>query len=244
MAATISSAALITIAAIFAITQARRPPLWWQPIDPANAALQSDAQQLENWLSSQLTLIRPPAADLRPGEPWRSDIWRFAIDEHDANAWLNINLPKWLAAENGDIAWPDDVAAIRVSFTPGRMNLGAAIDRNDNARFLSASVDVTMADDGSLWMPARGLRLGNMPIPPRIAYAYADSATHIDQRRREPLNQLLRILKGAQAASLQPVIRMDNGRQVRILDIALENQRIVVTCQTELRASSRVSSTP
>jgi hypothetical protein len=241
--ATIACTALLTIGGIVAARLAAQSPPWWTDLDPRDQVTIETARDLEHGFGNQLTLIRPAAADLDPQEPWRSDIWQVALEAPHANAWLNINLPRWMASDPKMPQWPDRLVSLRTHFESGLIHVGAALDRGSSLRFLTASVAPEIRDDGSLWLPAHGIHIGALPIPPAVVLRH--TASNADQYIPSSIDEqgrtMLRVFQGLEPVALEPVIRLDDGRQVRLLKIEPRAGRLILTCRTELRTNSRAA---
>lgn len=230
--------ALLTIVGIGAYLLARATPAWWRTVDRENPVSIQSAQDLQNALGTQFTAVRPAATDLRPDEPWRSDIWRFALEVDDANAWLNINLPQWIESDPDLPAWPDAIESIQVAFRRGLFFVGVQLDRGDGlSQYLAAAIHPEIRANGSLWIPADRIYIGRLPIPPDTVLAQAQA--RVDRILPDELTEngraLLSVFRGENPLAQQPVIRLGDGRQVRLLDIQSWQQKLIVSCQTERR---------
>lgn len=241
MALTIIAAGALTIAGLVAASRVNQSPQWWGTLDPLDPRAISQARDLEHAFGNQLTLIRPQAENLAATDSWRSDVWQVAIDAQHANAWLNVNLRKWMASDPDMPQWPDRLLALRVHFDQGRIHVGIALRRDEEQRYLSASVSPHIRPDGSMWLPAHAIHIGTLPIPRGavLSHAQANADQYIPVSLEDQGRALLRVFQGLEPISLDPVIRLDDGRQVRLLNIEPRNGRLILTCWTELRDDAR-----
>ncbi len=239
--------AILTVTATFGYLLARATPAWWRTVDPDSPKSIETADLLQNALGNQFTAVRPAAADLKPGEPWRSEPWRFALEVDDANAWLNTSLPRWIDSDPDMPPWPKDILSIQVAFRHGLIFVGIELDRGDDQRqYLAAAVRPELRDDGSLWIPADTILIGRLPIPPEVVLAQAQARVDniLPEELTERGRELLRVFRGQKPLAKNPVIRLGDGRQVRVLDITPRNRRLIITCQTELRDKASAELTP
>jgi hypothetical protein len=236
--------ALLTVAGVFGYVLARSAPAWWRTVDRDDPGTGRTAEMLQNALGNQFTAVRAPAADLAPGEAWRSEVWRFAVEVDDANAWLNTSLRDWIKSDPDMPAWPEDIGSVQIAFGRGLIFVGVEVIRaGGSPQYLAAAVRPSVHDDGSLWVPADRVLIGRLPIPPEVVLSQAQS--RVDRILPEELTErgqtLLRVFGGTRALAESPVISLGDGRQVRILDIAARNRRLIVSCRTELRDGERAS---
>lgn len=245
--AALVAAALLTVGGVFGYVLARSAPAWWRTVEQGDPAAGRTADLLQNALGNQFTAVRPTAGDLQPDERWRSEVWRFAVEVDDANAWLNTSLRDWIKSDPDMPAWPEDIGSIQVAFRRGLVFLGVEVRRADgSAQYLAAAVRPRLREDGSLWLPADTVLIGRLPIPPEVVLSQAQA--RVDNILPEDLTErgrmLLRVFEGTEPLAPSPVIRLGDGRQVRILDIRVRDQRLIVSCQTEQRDDPRAEREP
>lgn len=239
--------AVLTVAVVFAYLLIRSAPAWWRTVDPQSPTSSEAGELLQNALGNQFTAVRPAAADLQPGERWRSEVWRFAVEVDDANAWLNTSLPNWIKSDPDMPAWPDDIGSIQVAFRNGLMYVGVELLRGDGApQYLAAAVRPVMHEDGSLWIPADTVLVGRLPIPPEVVLSQARARVHniLPEELTERGRALLRVFEGKEPLAESPVVRLGDGRQVRVLDIQPRDHRLIVSCQTEQSEEPRATNDP
>jgi len=232
--------AVLTGVVLIGYVLSQSAPAWWRTIDTDDPALVVAADELEQAVGRQLTLVRPPAERLLPGQGWQSSAWTTFISVDDANAWLNVNLPEWLASDPDMPDWPESIETLQVRFVRDRIDVGVSIRHGREVRYVSASVEPRMGEDGSLWLPATSIHIGRLPLPAGVMLAKADGRLEalIPAELHDKAQTLLRMFRGIEPVP-NPVIRLGDGRQVRLLEILPRRQKLIVTCRTELSGASR-----
>lgn len=232
--------AALSLSVLGAFVLSRSAPAWWRTIDASNPTTIGLADDLEQAVGRQLTLVRSTAEDLRDAEHWRSEDWTTAIPVDDANAWLNANLPNWLESDPDLPNWPDDIHTLQARFTRGVIQIGVAIEHRDRTLYLSASVRPCMDDAGALWLHATSVQIGRLPIPASIMLGHADESLEqlVPPELTDKVHTLVRLFQGVDPVP-NPVIRLGDGRQVRLLEIVPQNRRLIVTCRTESSTTAR-----
>ncbi|KAA0212643.1 MAG: hypothetical protein DYG94_14495 [Leptolyngbya sp. PLA3] len=242
LAGTLTLVGALSIVGVTAFVLSRTAPAWWEPVDVESPATARRADDLERAVGHQLTLVRDPAESLLPVESWRSDDWTTSIQAEDANAWLNTNLRDWLASDPKLPNWPELVDSLRVRFGDGLIQVGVMVERGDRARYLSATIRPHVDVDGSLWLEATSVSIGRLGIPAAVMLDRAgDGLAELVPPELEPQTRsMLRLFRGAEPVP-HPVIRLGDGRQVRLLEIVPRNGKLVVTCRTEVDDSDQAS---
>jgi len=247
------AALILIITAVFAgIMLARTPPSWWRIIDANSKPVQEAAQRVENGAATQLTRIRksdPGGA----GNPADSKPWTIKLTAADANAWLAARLRPWLESQEGAaFRWPADLDRVQVDFDAGRINLGASVRSpgRSGPEIFTASLLPEFRSDGGLWLPAQSVSIGRLSMPvswmisdstlkkaaaattaaaPKAAPqpAVPDSVTSLPQTR-----DLLAALADQRPMMQSPIIKIGDGRRVRILKLDPRDGALYITCQT------------
>lgn len=217
----------------------KRDPSWWRPAISSDRTI---AKAVESGAMQQFTAVRPGRAvpNARAGEVWwRSEPWKVSLRADDANAWLNARLPEWLANRRPPVAWPAEVVQLQAEFREGIIYLGVRLRQGGATRVVSAAVEPTIAADGSLWVPARRIAVGAMPIPPSWIL---DSVRDASQEAFPP--ELARLpetratfdaFAGRRPIVLDASLRLEGGRRVKLLRIESRDGRLELTCRTESR---------
>ena len=222
-------------------------PAWWRRTDPSAARTIERAMMLENAIASHLSLRRDSASDLvytatgEVPEGWRSDPWSVALKSEDANAWLNVRLPVWLAGENEHFEWPEEVTDLQVHFDAPHVRLGAKVRVRGTEQFLSATLTPELREDGSLWVKADWVHLGRLPIP--ASWVLGEAESRVDEIIPDELRSLpqaqsfFRVMAGEEPVAERPVVRLPDRRLVRLLRLEADRGWVEITCQTELRST-------
>jgi hypothetical protein len=244
----LSLAVAITACLLFASSLARTAPSWWRRYT-LDDDLRSHATRVENAAVSQLTRARPadpawsPAQD---GEPWRSERWSIAIREEDANAWLTGRLRNWIAGDDALDVWPEGLDQPQVRFENGAMRLGAKLTFQKGERVVSAAIRPEFREDGSLWVRTDWVHIGRLPLPagPMLAHANSTIRDELPEGIGESVSEdaeaagFFEMLRGDAPLSMNPTLRLDDGRAVRLLDLRLKEGRIEIDCQTIARRTA------
>lgn len=225
----------VTLALLVGFSLARAAPSWWRQYT-LDDKLRARATSVENAAVSMLSKTRPTDPSLQPGDPWKSAPWSIAIRDDDASAWLTARLGNWLASDQGFKDWPEGLGRPQIKFENGQLRLGAMLRFEKGNRVLSAAIEPEFRDDGSLWLRTDWIHIGRLPLPAGPMLARAQSA--IDQRMpgdladNEHAVSLFKILRGDAPLAQHPVLRIDEGRAVRLLALRLLDGHIELDCQT------------
>lgn len=211
---------------------ARSTPGWWTDPPGTEAQVEQAAQELRNGVINQVHLARESADDLRPGEPWRSDEWRVALKGDDVNAWLEEELPRWLANQDRAGQWPAEVKDVRVAFEPGLAVIGARVNLEGVSTVVSMGVEPRLSESGELWIKARWVRLGRLPAP--VAWVGARLRPWLEQAGAAGSGgQVLDVLEGQAPVLKDAALRLEDGRRVRLMDLEARPGELWVTARTE-----------
>lgn len=209
-------------------------PGWWAAAAPANPGAQSDAAtRLENAFASEASKPRAPDPDAPAG----SLPWAVLIRTEDLAAWLSAKLPRWLAGRDGPGAGADDPAAVRMIETrvlcePGVLTLGARVRAAGVERVLWVRCTPVIRED-ALWLNAADVSIGRLPAP---ASWVLDAADARPSPARDAKPDLAEALAGRAPLLASPGLRLHDHRRVRLLEIRIEPEGVVLTCATEAPA--------
>lgn len=249
--------ALVSAGALIALALAQENPRWWTSVNPDDPHTVELAEAVENGLTSALTRVRPAPAS-RAGTAGANDAaWSVFITNEQANAWLNVRLKRWLAdqTEQGviDFKWPREVGQVQVCFEDGRIHVGARVERpgagseaRPRPQTLGASLRVGFGSDGSLWLTAERIEIGRLPVPASWVLGSARSRgasagekkvgeVSEDLARLPQTQKVIEAFRGERPVISRPVIKLADGRRVRLLAIEPKDGRLVITAQTEVR---------
>jgi hypothetical protein len=214
----------------------RSSPRWWRTIireDPATISL---ARQVENALINRVNEHRPLPPKVA-GQPWRSEPWTIRIDATEANAWLNVRLPMWLANQQEKFHWPRNMSDLQVDFSTRQITVGARVRSGDRHQVLTATLEPRLAKTGELWLQANTVNLGRLAIPASwvLERAKTGAADYVptDLRKLEETQRLFRAFEGLEPIANNSLFRLDD-RKVRILEIHTSEGVLEITCQTEM----------
>lgn len=238
---------LVALAGIFVLLAApafwlaNARPTWWPTAPPDLAAATLRARSLENGLVTLLTEVRPINRATGLSAPWS-----VAMHADDATAWLVARLPQWAAQQQHLGVWPAQIAETRAWFGPDALWLGARLRTNGTDQFIAARLEPEIRADNALWLPARSISIGRLPLPAAIMFSRAGTgpgfaADMLGTDRQVPpaLWQRPEALHATRAiASLEPLladpsIDLHDGRRVRLLSVRVEQGRLLLVCRTE-----------
>lgn len=231
---------------LIALGLAGARPGWWRDIDPRNEQIAAAALRVENGAATQLTQIRRAADSNQISDPWT-----VRISSADANAWLAARLRPWLESQSAEFTWPPELRAVEVRFDGGRIDVGASVgDRTVAAspvRVITASLRPEFRSSGELWLPAASTSVGRLSVPSswmlsRAAPAARRAGTKAlpDSLQSMPeLRDIMSALSGERPMMRTPVIRIGDGRRVRLLKLEPRDDALYITCQTLPRETTR-----
>lgn len=213
----------------------QRPP-WWANLTRRAGELNDQAERIENIVTTELH--RADRAE-QSGETYTSTPWTLRLSDAEANAWLNTRLPRWAENRLENFRWPTEIAELQVSFAPGSIRVGGALRSLD--RIISAGLTPSVREDGSVWLASRWMHVGRLPVPAtwvlgRLQHAQAGAQTKgqpPSHAHGDALAQIALTLAGDRPVLREPIVRLADGRRVRILSIELGEGTLTLTCQTE-----------
>lgn len=224
----------------------RATPAWWTRAEQASsievggvpADWPARAAEVENAVVAQLSLVRP--GRWHADGVWRSEPWSVSISEADASAWLATRLPRWVKNREGDSAWPPQVAQVRVAFTSDRIIAGAMLRNGGNAsQIMGVEVHPYVDSVGALRVPATKVRIGRVALPAAWLFgaitSRADDFIPKEVLETPTARAVSDALRGEAVLTRNAVIRLDDGRRVRVLNMSPQDGRMDLTFQTERR---------
>lgn len=229
--------AAVTVCVVIGLFLIRSSPGWWNPASADDPATRTAAEGVENGVVNQLHAWRK-ADPASTKDAYRSEAWTVSLQATDANAWLAVALPKWLANQQRPVKLPPELSELQVAFASDVVRIGARLEYDGSHHMLSASVRPEIREDGSLWLRATWVRLGRMPMP---ASWLLDQA--MDPRgelsgsvmKSAEARAVARVLAGLDPAAKVPEIRLADGRRVRLLKVEPRDGQLWLTCRTEGR---------
>ena len=231
-----------------ALALTRAAPAWWRTVlreDPATVRL---AEKTENaFINIAHDFDRFPLAE-SPDGVWRSDAFTLEVTAAEVNAWMNVRLPKWLANQKDEFHWPPELSDVQVEFHDDRITLGARVRAGERHQVLTATLRPRLEADGRLFLPAQSVNLGRLSIPASwVLDPIRDSAESYipEQVRRLPETDLLFGAFGGEGPLLErAVVRLGDGRRVRVLKVQPRDGKLQILCQTERDPSTATAQTP
>ena len=231
------TAAAISVLALAGWTLSRAAPTWWRQINRADASITERAELIEQDAANRLYRIRPAAPGAPADEAYRSSEWSVALSDDDASAWLTSRLPKWLAGQEDLPTWPSDFSQLQVRFEGGLVRVGIRHSGEGDPRVYSAAFTPRIDDDGAIWLDTDSVKIGRLPVP--SGWIIADARARLADEGDETNAGFFAILAGDAPVAHNPVIRLDEARQVRLMDLAVRDGKLVLTCRTEGRLARR-----
>jgi len=185
-------------------------PPWWNPAEPQAAENLSRGEYLENQVVTAFHKVRPPGARE----------WTLELEPGWVNAWFATRLPLWAA--NRNLSWAHSVSEVNISIEGERLRLGVRYGAGESGQAYSVDCRPRLDADGRLALGELRLRAGLLPLPLGLA-----SETLAGITRSIP--ELHAILSGE---SIDPTVRLSDGRQVRLMQFKIEGDRLVLTLGT------------
>ncbi len=247
---TLAACGVVGVALMF-MTLAESEPRWWSGASLRSIEMADLARRVENGAITHIT------AD-HQGASGGAVEWPVKLTDDGANAWLNLRLPVWLprmTAESfedvydrrgalverrpvGGIGWPESVDEVRVAFVDGRFRIGARVrTAADRSQVFGATLAPEVRDDGSLWMRATGVSVGRVGLPAGLVLGSDGGrlrdhlpAALIDSAEGEAIFSKL---AGEAPMFEDAVIKLGDGRRVRLLSLEVQNDSLVAWFRTE-----------
>lgn len=242
----VTSVFIGSIVAIAVWQMSVHSPDWWRSLDPTSEQTIATGKAVEHTIANEFHRVERPGQRLDDGDPtttdpWHSEPWGISIAAGEANAWLNTRLRPWLESQDETFVWPSDLAEIQVEFDDASIQLGVRLERPGRDRLLSARVEPLVSISGELWMPASWAYVGRLPIPARWVLDQSDRRLEklVADRVQEgdTAQAIVGALKGLEPATDEPIIRLGDGRQVRLLGLRANRGRLDLVCRTEYNPS-------
>lgn len=205
-----------TLIALGAYRLSFTAPEWWRTVDPNDPTTVALAEETERALTSAVHQRRA-----------LGEAWTVAVTAREANAWMNVMLPRWL--ENREVerpAWADEV---QLHFDDGWVGAGVMVeDGLGRERFVTLRATPIIDSDGALWLRPQGASVGRLAVPLRWTFEELGrriSGTADERRLAEAIMGRLPVVDSAELA-------LGDGRRVRVRGVRMEGGRLLVTCET------------
>lgn len=239
----------VLVLGAFAFSKMR--PGWFSPRNPSDPQVMAAARRIENNVATVLTKVRQPGA-LAANQPATlgPDRWAISLTAQDANAWLSARLPMWMESEcDPPLAWPKEVGAVQVAFEGGRIHVGASLRAGSGPeRVMTASIEPVFDDRGSLWMPARSIGIGRFAVPAGLIMKSVGVSNVPGNEGSSPAagvpgqladlpqtKGVLGALAGKVPALRSPILKIGDGRRVKLVGMDARDGKLVITLETLTR---------
>lgn len=240
----------VVVAALVGATLVRSVPAWWGGLDLGDGRMLDLARRVENGAITHIT------AD-HQGATRAAVEWPVKLTDEGANAWLNLRLPGWLPRMTADeftdvvdargvvvgrepvngLRWPESVEEVRVAFVDGRFRIGARVRSGDRSRVYSATLAPEVRSDGSLWMRASSVSVGRLTLPAWVVLGRDGGrlrgAMPEGLRATAEAEAVFEKLAGSAPLFEDAVIRLGDGRRVRLLSLEVAEDSLVAWFRTE-----------
>ncbi|MBX3318148.1 MAG: hypothetical protein KF902_14925 [Phycisphaeraceae bacterium] len=228
-------AAAITVGWIVVGSMLRAAPPWWRQVRLQEQRTHEIATEVENAIGTHLHLARE--GEKKPDGVWRSEPWGVSIPSSDANAWLNARLPKWLETMDAGFELPRLVSEVQVEFRDGRISIGGASAGSGEKggggegerRILWASASATVEPGGALVVVLDRVYVGRLPISRGVLVQVVERTGLGKGEGSEAWKELLR----GREVRVEPVMKLEDGRRVRVKGLRAREGKLEVTCVTE-----------
>jgi len=204
-----------TVGALGAYRLSSMAPEWWRTVDAGAPGTIELAERAEQAVSAAVHKRRAL------GEPWT-----VAVSVREANAWLNVMLPRWL--ENQGTALPGWAEEAQVHFDRGWVAAGVRVrDDEGTTRYASIRASLEVDGSGALWVRPEGASLGRLRAP--LGWAFGV----LERRAGEEQAELVAALAGEAPAAREAALELGDGRVVRLRGVHLRSGKLLLTCVTE-----------
>jgi hypothetical protein len=208
---------------------ARTAPSWWVTVRRDDPGTVATARTIENQIMTRVYQDRS-------GD---NALWTVDIPAAEANAWLNVRLPMWVANQKDKFRWPKDMSDLQVNFSDDRVTIGAKVRSGQREQVFTATIEPRLTTDGRLYIPARWVSVGRLSIPADwvLDHAHRTAQQYIPANLRAlpETDALFRAFMGEQAIRNSALINLSDGRAVRVVSFSARNDRLEITCKTERR---------
>lgn len=204
-----------TLTAIGAYRLSFAAPPWWRTVDATDPATVELAERTEQAMTSTLHRKR------ELGEPWV-----VALSAPQANAWMNVMLPRWL--ENRDVDRPAWTSEVQLHFEDGEIAAGAMVrDARGRERYVTLRIAPIVDESGAVWLRPKGAAVGRLGAPLRWTFE------ELERRATPETEELVAGILGRAPVADEASVELGDGRIVRVVDARVRERRLLVTCVTE-----------
>jgi hypothetical protein len=194
-------------AAVVALIVLIRPPSWWDPIVPGDAAAADRAEAFEQGCVGEIHRVRESA-----------DPWAIRIREADVNAWLGARLGKWCR----HVGVPE-IGPAQVRFSEGTIEVALEAPGLPSVAVARFAPRVEVESE-RLLAGLEGMALGRLPLTALTRSAFAAVAQSLLGAEGE-IGTAARLLSDE---SIDPTFELADGRMLRIRDLEVRDGELVV----------------
>lgn len=195
----------LVAAAVVAIIVLIRPPAWWDPIVPGDAAAADRAEDFEQGCVGEIHRVRE-----------RADPWAIRIREADVNAWLGVRLGMWCR----HVGVPE-IGPAQVRFGEGTIEI--ALDA-PGLPSVAVARFAPRVEAGRLLAGLEGTALGRLPLTALSRPAFAAVAETLLGADGD-VGVAARLLADE---AIDPTFELADGRMLRIRDVEVREGELVV----------------
>lgn len=214
--------ALVTAVALAVLWRARAEPIWWVTVAPNDPVALHRAESVEKRLNNTITHEHP--------DP---DAWTIDITADEANAWLNLRLPLWLA--NRDLPSPFDPGSLAVAFREDRIIAGARINSGNDRHIVGLTIEPRIDEEARLLAPITTIHFGALALPRQLAGERLYALIPAELSEHPEVSDTLRALLEAEPLLDASLLNIDAHRAIRIVSIELTHDRARIHCRTQPR---------
>lgn len=219
------AAGSVLVLLAWGMTHAR--PSWWTPPAPESPETRQRARDVERRVTMAMNRHRPAP------EPWT-----IAVSSHQASAWVNVRLPRWL--ENEGIGVPDGAGPIQVLFRDRAVTVAAEVGAHpDSTRVVGATIEPELGADGSVRARVRSLSIGGLVLPGAFGANRVGSSVPESLLERPGVRVFLESVLAGEPLLEDAVFRVDRSREVRVTGLRIDDGVLLLTCVTDLRRDRR-----
>lgn len=210
---------MATVAGLALWQMVKQAPTWWRTIDVDDPRTQQLAADIERGVGSLLSRTRP-----------HNERWAFRISAAQADAWLNVRLPLWLRNLDEPIIWPDSFSQLQVHFQGDVVHFGVIQQLSGRAQILTATLRPSLRE-GLLWCEVTSMGAGQLRLPAGGLLRRLEEAAREQTSDPHALDAVFDLLHGKRG--IEPTLRLDDGRIVRLVDLRTEQSVLIGSCVTQ-----------
>lgn len=212
LVACVTLLALPVVVALSAWALLRSEPSYWRPPDATAPRVRQAAQDVEGFVTTQTTAVRPAA-----------DPWAIELSEDQANAWLASRLPRWLANQDADPRIAQTFPRVMVRFASDRIELAAEVSLGGKSQVFRAVFVPQAANEGqAVRLKLAALYAGRLRLPVETVIGQLAS------RSGEDPAVIRRALEGVELR-----LPLADKREVKVVGVELHKGRLVLVCVTK-----------